>query len=291
MVTESDFSCLHMCPRFCMHDHRKAALLLFFPCPSQFALLIPLCFSFLFHITSNTRHIFTRTASFLFPHIILPAYPLPFSPTPLVSSLPLFRMQLVTTIPSTNALDLSKIRALVASFLQRKDCLPCMRVSRAWFQDFAPAAWHTIDFANDATVFAKVTPEILDKYGRFISEAFNTSSVDHLQLLQHSKVYNLKVIKCQLVHSCMHHLMLSDTFRRSQESLQSLDIQARAPNPDTPVEQRRHGQHFLYAMDAISSPVPSLPLGTGTGHGRGGGLRSLNLLYINITRETFSGFL
>ncbi|KAF9154794.1 hypothetical protein BG015_011976 [Linnemannia schmuckeri] len=193
-------------------------------------------------------------------------------------------MQLVISSPSKNALDLSEIRARVAFFLNRKDYLSCMRVSRDWFYDFAPPVWHTIDFAKDATAFSKVTPEILDKYGSFISEALNTSSAEHLQLLQHSKVDSLKTIKSQLVHSCMHHLMLSDTFRRSQGSLQSLEIQANPPNPDTPAEQRRHGQHFLLAMDAISSPVPLSPPGTG-------GLRILKLSYISITRETFSGFL
>ncbi|KAG9061048.1 hypothetical protein KI688_007677 [Linnemannia hyalina] len=195
-------------------------------------------------------------------------------------------MQLAQNSP----FDLSEVRTRIASFLGRKDCLSCIRVSRAWFQDFAPAVWHTVDFAKDATAFAKVTPEILEKYGGFISEALNTSSVDHLQLLQHSKVNRLEVIKSQLVHSCMHHLMLADTVRRSQESLQSLDIQSNAPNPDTLEEQRYHGRHYLLSMDAISSSVPPLPLGNGTGHG-GGGLRKLKLSYINITRETFSDFL
>ncbi|KAF9539443.1 hypothetical protein EC957_005402 [Mortierella hygrophila] len=201
-------------------------------------------------------------------------------------------MQIARSGPPNSPFDLSEVRTRIASFLDHKDCLSCIRVSRAWFHDFVPAVWHTIDFARDATAFAKVTPEILEKYGGFISEVLNTSSVDHLQLLQHSKVNSLKVIKSQLVHVCMYHLILSDTFRRSQESLQSLDIQSNAPNPDTLEEQRRQGQHFLLSMDAISSPIPSSPLGNGTTHGGGGGgLRILKLSYINITRETFSNVL
>ncbi|KAF8938495.1 hypothetical protein BGZ47_008553 [Haplosporangium gracile] len=164
-----------------------------------------------------------------------------------------------------------------------------MRVSQDWFHDFVPSVWHTIDFDKDATAFSMVTPEILDKYGGFISEALNASSMEHLELLQHSKVDSLKTIKSRQAHSCIHRLMLADTIRRSQASLQSLEIQANPPNPDTPAEQRRLSQHYLLAMDAIPSPVPPSPPGTGTGNG--GGLRTLRLSYINITRETFSGVL
>ncbi|KAG0308619.1 hypothetical protein BGZ97_013317 [Linnemannia gamsii] len=86
-----------------------------------------------------------------------------------------------------NPLDLPEIRSQIALFLDRKNCLACMRVSRDWFHDFAPAVWHTVDFAKEATAFGKVTPGILDKYGGFIATALNLTTMGHVQSLQHSK--------------------------------------------------------------------------------------------------------
>ena len=45
-------------------------------------------------------------------------------------------MRIDTVIQLNNPLDLSEIRALVARYLNRKDLVICLRVSRDWFNDF-----------------------------------------------------------------------------------------------------------------------------------------------------------
>ncbi|KAG0374658.1 hypothetical protein BGX24_010112 [Mortierella sp. AD032] len=163
--------------------------------------------------------------------------------------------------PPYNPLDIPEIRDLIAHYLDRKDFLSCIRVSRDWFLYFILPIWKTIDFEKDATTFTKIASGVLNKYGRFISQAVNISDLDHLQALQHSKVNSLKFIKVQLSISCIYQQILSDTIRRSEGSLQLIDIFAEPSDPDTLAEQRKHGKHFFNTADAISS----LPKSSGEG--------------------------
>ncbi|KAH7034405.1 hypothetical protein BKA57DRAFT_476086 [Linnemannia elongata] len=198
-------------------------------------------------------------------------------------------MQLVTTSPSTKALDLPEIRVRVASFLLRKDCLPCMRVSRAWFQDFAPAVWSTLDFANDATAFAKVTPEVLEKYGGFISQALNISTFEHVQALQHVKVNSITTMKIQLLGDWRWRALLSDLLRRSHGSITSLTFGCHRPNPDKFEEQRRHAHYYMQVND-IFAPFPS-STDPRSNASLGTRLKSLSLTHVCLTREGFSSIL
>ncbi|KAG0061310.1 hypothetical protein BGZ89_011576 [Linnemannia elongata] len=198
-------------------------------------------------------------------------------------------MQLVKTSPSTKALDLPEVRVRVASFLLRKDCLPCMRVSRAWFQDFAPAVWRTLDFANDATAFAKVTPEVLDKYGGFVSQTLNISTFEHVQALQHVKVNSITSMKIQLLEDWLWRALLSDLLRRSHGSITSLTFGCHRPNPDTFEEQRRHAFYYMHVND-IFAPFPS-STDPRSNASLGTRLKSLSLTHICLTREGFSSLL
>ncbi|KAK3833239.1 MAG: hypothetical protein J3R72DRAFT_494896 [Linnemannia gamsii] len=197
-------------------------------------------------------------------------------------------------------LDVPGIRAIIARYLTRTDCISCMCVCRDWLQDFIRPVWHTIDFSKDFSTFSAISPDSLTKYGGYgglISEVLNVTATEHLQALQHSFVDQVKVLTTQLVHSCMNHLLLSDTIRRNQKTLRELDIHCKQPNPDTFAEQRRHGQHYLFSMDAILSlSPPPLAFGLGSGDGGGGGadgggLTKLKLAYVCITRESFSALL
>lgn len=252
--------------------------------------LFPFVFFVLFHINSNTRHIFTRIASPLFPYIPLSAYPLPFSiPPPPLSSLPPSMIQLAPTSSLNSPLDLPEIRVRVASFLLRKNCLPCMLVSRAWFQDFAPSVWHTIDFDKDATAIAAATPEDLNKYGSFVSQTLNVSTLGHIQALQHAKVNSIAVMTIQLPGDWLWRAMLSDLLRRSHGSITSLTFWCRPPDPNTLDGQRGQAIHYMHVNDIFApfpsstDPRPNASLGTR--------LKSLSLKYICLTREGFSSLL
>ncbi|KAF9127949.1 hypothetical protein BGW39_005460 [Mortierella sp. 14UC] len=205
-------------------------------------------------------------------------------------------MKLLLNSPSYNPLDVPEIRALISSFLTRSDCISCMCVSKDWFQDFVRPVWHTIDFAKNTSSFATVHPNTLDMYGGFISRVVNISTTGHLQALQHTHVDRIRVLETQLVHSCMNHLLLSDTIRRNQETLRVVDVHSKQPNPDTFAEQRRHGQHYLFSMDAILSLSPRLAFGPLSanrtdGVAGDGGLAVLKLAFVCITRESFSALL
>ncbi|OAQ21997.1 hypothetical protein K457DRAFT_143634 [Linnemannia elongata AG-77] len=198
-------------------------------------------------------------------------------------------MQVVAISPPTKALDLPEIRARVASFLPRRDCLQCMRVSPAWFQDFAPLVWHTIDFDKDATAFAAVTPEILDKYGGFISQTLNISTFEHIQALQHVKVSSIASMKIQLPNNWLWRATLSDLLRRSQGSITSLNFWCLPPQPNTFVEQRNWAVHYMQVND-VFAPFPS-STDPRSNASLGNRLKSLSLTNICLTREGFSSLL
>ncbi|KAG0296144.1 hypothetical protein BGZ97_004625 [Linnemannia gamsii] len=188
-----------------------------------------------------------------------------------------------------NPLDLPEIRTRIARFLNRQDCLNCMRVSQDWFQDFTPALWHTVDFATDTTAFERVTPETLDKYGGFIAQTVNISTTGHLKTLQHSKISSLVIIKAQLANCCIFYQLLCDTIRRSQGVLTWVDICAKPPNPDTLAEMWKDGLHYIHVLDAIAAPPP--PLTERAEVARTNSLTTLQFDRICITRESFSSLL
>jgi hypothetical protein len=202
-------------------------------------------------------------------------------------------MQLTKDSPSSiNALDLSEIRTVVARYLDCQDCLSCMRVSRAWFQDFAPSVWHTIDFENDMTSFLSVSPQVLEKYGAFISKAINITDTDHLESLQHAKVNSLKTINVHLSSDCIYREMLSDLMLRCSRSFRTMDIRCDSPSPDTFEEQRKHSRHFLRIADMFARDLSSLPDNSMSPARAGGNcLRTLQLWNLCITREGFSTIL
>ncbi|KAF9279135.1 hypothetical protein BGZ88_000158 [Linnemannia elongata] len=96
-------------------------------------------------------------------------------------------MRIDAVIKSKDPLNLSEIRALVAPYLDRKDLVICLRISRDWFNDFVGLVWHTIDMTKDKK-FVGISPKILHKYGHCIRQVFNIHVFGHLKTLQHPKV-------------------------------------------------------------------------------------------------------
>ncbi|KAG0374659.1 hypothetical protein BGX24_010113 [Mortierella sp. AD032] len=187
-----------------------------------------------------------------------------------------------------DALGLSEIRTVVALYLNRKDCSSCMLVASDWFHDFVPSVWHTIDFDKDFTAFSGLTLHIFAKYGGFISQVANISSIEHLKALQHSAIGSLKSIKVCFRNQGLEFQLLADTIRRSQGALISLDITT-PPMHEKPPPAWKNLFNYMYLMDAISSPPP--PLEDGTWARCASSLRSIKFDHISITRESFSSFL
>lgn len=198
-------------------------------------------------------------------------------------------MQITKDNPSsTSALDLSEIRSRIATFLDRKTCVSCMRVSRDWFKDFAPSVWHTIDCVNDDNAVSKFTPEILDKYGSFISEVLNIKFISNLRSIQHHKVNALEFIQVHPSSDHQYRDMISDLLLRCCGSLHALDIRCPAITFD---EQREQSENYVRVADIIAMPAFSSSAESRITTRRVSCLRTLKLEYVCITREAFSTLL
>ncbi|KAG9061047.1 hypothetical protein KI688_007676 [Linnemannia hyalina] len=198
-------------------------------------------------------------------------------------------MQLSPDNRSNNPLDLTKIRVRVSSFLGREDHLSCIRVCRDWFHDFAPLAWHTVDFDKEAAAFKKVPPEVLNKYGGFVSQTLNISTLSHIQALQHVKVNSIVAMKIHFNGNCLYRSMLSDLLRRSHGSITSLTFWCHPPEPNTFEKQRSGAYHYIHVND-IFAPFPS-STDPRSNASLGTRLKSLSLTHICLTREGFSSIL
>ncbi|KAG0367593.1 hypothetical protein BGX24_003166 [Mortierella sp. AD032] len=198
-------------------------------------------------------------------------------------------MQLGSKNHPSNPFDLPEIRVIIARYLTRSDCRSCMRVSHDWFLDFASFVWHTIDFSKDATAFSSVSPDVLGKYGGFISQAINISEVRHIQSLQHFKVDSIQTMNIILPDSWLYREMLSDLHLRCRGSIVSLNICSNPPNPNTLENQRKWAVHYIHVNDFFATFPPSLD-GTFTASQRSH-LRVLSLKRICVTREAFSSLL
>ncbi|KAF9099856.1 hypothetical protein BGX29_006907 [Mortierella sp. GBA35] len=147
----------------------------------------------------------------------------------------------MTVVPGnhrpSSPLDLPEIRTRVAFFLDRKDCLCCMRVSKDWFRDFVRPVWHTTDFAKE-TAFLNVPADVLDKYGAYIVRTMSMTGLDHAASLQHSSIDSIKEMSIRLVNDWLYREIVSDLIRRCQGSIASMAISSTPPITDTVQELR-----------------------------------------------------
>ncbi|KAK5817007.1 hypothetical protein F5H01DRAFT_342211 [Linnemannia elongata] len=192
-------------------------------------------------------------------------------------------MRIDTVIKSKDPLDLSKIRALVAPYLDRKDLVICLRVSRDWFNDFVGFVWHTIDMTKDKK-FVGIGPKILHKYGHCIRQVFNIQVFGHLKTLQHPKVDS--VVSTSIVNFIVPgaRLLAFDFIRRCNATLTELDLSA------PPMDSSRHpynSDEAYFDIGAMSSCLRSP-----TGHFTvGTRLTSLSLTGIWFSHEGFTNLL
>jgi hypothetical protein len=161
---------------------------------------------------------------------------------PIILIEPSMKMGLVR-LPK-NPLDLPEIRTLVASFLDRKDCFSCMRVSQDWFKDFVGPVWYSIDMAKDDK-FVTLSPQVLAKYGHCIRQVLNILTFDHVKALTHPKLDSVTSMSVVNHGNPYHRAIEFDFIRRNNASLTELDFQAWRPHHDTPHELQNRNENYL----------------------------------------------
>ncbi|KAF9131425.1 hypothetical protein BG015_003852, partial [Linnemannia schmuckeri] len=186
-----------------------------------------------------------------------------------------------------NPPDLSEIRACVALFLSSKDCLSCMRVSRAWFQDFVRPVWQAIEFHKDNR-FRTMDLKVLTKYGHFIKQVRNISSFADLISLQHAKVDSVTSVSLVLIGDWHYRELVADLIRRCKGQITEIEIHCPASKVDTVVEQRKWDRHYFQINTLLACPLPAK---TTSAVGYGLSLEYLDLSRACITREGFSALL
>ncbi|KAG9068326.1 hypothetical protein KI688_010592 [Linnemannia hyalina] len=160
-------------------------------------------------------------------------------------------------------LDLSEIRAIVATYLDRKDLVICLCVSRDWFKDFVGPVWHTVDLAKDKK-FVSLSPHVLDKYGCCIRQVHNILTFDHVKTLQHPKLNSLTLMSVVNHINPYHRALEFDTILRNSATLTELEFRGPPPKPDNVETQQTLNQNYLEASLLISCLPSSSPSGSST---------------------------
>ncbi|KAG0273084.1 hypothetical protein BGZ95_011114 [Linnemannia exigua] len=195
-------------------------------------------------------------------------------------------MRLVSEDVEKNPLNLPELRTRIGLFLDPKDCLSCMRVSRDWFGDFVKPVWHTIDYAKDQR-FNNIGPMVLDKYGSLIKRALNISTFEHIFSLQHPKVDSINALNIVLMDDWLFQELVADLIRRCKGRITDLTMLCPLSQIDTVVEQRRRARIFIHISMLMTTPMPSSASNLSHGHC----LENLELSRVCITREGFSALL
>ncbi|KAG0308896.1 hypothetical protein BGZ97_013224 [Linnemannia gamsii] len=174
---------------------------------------------------------------------------------------------------TTRALDMPEIKARIASFLNNKDRISCMLVSRDWCRDFAGAVWHTVIFEKDES-FTKIPLVVISKYGHLIHHVLKVAKEQHILALQDSNITSLKSIDFLGSNNKLSLALFSDLVRNHKHSLTSLTVSGELIETPSFVEQRNVGMY-----------LPSDALGPGTS------LTTISLERVCVTRSAFSAIL
>ncbi|KAG0278357.1 hypothetical protein BGZ96_002413, partial [Linnemannia gamsii] len=147
-------------------------------------------------------------------------------------------------------LDLPEFRTGIAQYLDIKDCVACMRVSKSWFKDLVREAWHTVDFDYNES-FTQVPPDIIAKYGHLIRKTANVFKLSHVSALRHPTVDSHLELEFHVTHDFTSRAMFFDVFRQNKTSLKSLELSAHLIEAGVIHEKRRQGVFFI----SIDMPV------------------------------------
>ncbi|KAF9146640.1 hypothetical protein BGX30_011832 [Mortierella sp. GBA39] len=194
-------------------------------------------------------------------------------------------MRIDTVIKPKNPFDIPEIRALVATYLARRELVICLRVSRDWFNDFVGPVWHTIDMVKDKK-FVGISPKVLHKYGRCIREVLNILTIDHVKTLQHPKVDSVVSTSIINLTKPIDRLYEFDFIRRCNATLTELDFRGPTPSLNSSREVYDRDENY-FDIGVLSSCLTSIT-GSPTAGTR---LTSLTLTEIWFSHEGFTNLL
>ncbi|KAG0308897.1 hypothetical protein BGZ97_013225 [Linnemannia gamsii] len=177
------------------------------------------------------------------------------------------------TSMTTRALDLPEIKARIASFLNNKDRISCMLVSRDWCSAFAGLVWNTLDFDKDES-FSKIPQDVISKYGHLIRNVVQVSKEEHIMALQHPSIACLNKIEFFITHNNLSILLFHDLVGYHRQSLTALRVSGELVADDFLEEQVTSGVYLT--LDSLR-PTCSLV--------------SLILVEVCISRRAFSSIL
>ncbi|KAF9280335.1 hypothetical protein BGZ88_012253 [Linnemannia elongata] len=176
-------------------------------------------------------------------------------------------------VATTHPLELSEIRARIAGFLSKKDCLSCMQVSSQWLMDFAGPIWHTLDFDKDES-FAKVPPEVVSKYGHLIRNLTKVAKEEHILFLQNPNIACVQQLHFLATMNKLSLVLFHDLVRYYRKSLTTLLVSGKLVHATTLDGQLESGVYL--SVDAVA---PSCVLTT------------LDLREVCMTHRAFSSVL
>ncbi|KAF9128097.1 hypothetical protein BG015_004400 [Linnemannia schmuckeri] len=174
---------------------------------------------------------------------------------------------------ATHPLCLPEIRARIAGFLTKKDCLSCMCVSRKWLMDFAGPIWHTVDFDKDK-LFLEIPPEVILKYGHLIRNVVKVFKEDHIMALQNPNIASVKQLQFFVTQNKLSLILFFDLVRYHRQSLTTLRISGELIRTATLDEQLKTGIYL--SLDTVAP---------------GSGLTKLTLAEVCMTHRAFSSAL
>ncbi|KAG0305975.1 hypothetical protein BGZ98_003202 [Dissophora globulifera] len=122
-----------------------------------------------------------------------------------------------------NPLHIPEIRSRISHLVSVNDAIACVRVSKAWNEDFAHPIWCTVDFDTHIT-FEDLNVKTVIKYGHHINTIKNLTMQSQLQLLLHPCVKNVRYLQMDCPNNGRFKAQYSDLISNNSQSLQTLRI-------------------------------------------------------------------
>ncbi|KAG0224621.1 hypothetical protein BGW41_005029 [Actinomortierella wolfii] len=167
---------------------------------------------------------------------------------------------------SQNPFELAEIRKRVSRYTSVKTSLSCIRVSKAFYEDFVRVIWHSIDFEVHGK-FADLSHSVLSKNGHHVREVRNIKSQKHINTLQSFGTSKISTVCLRMSNDAAMQAGYYDLIRRNCTTLTLLEISSAGG-------VNRTTSPFIF-LDSLTSMNPSSSK-----------LTKLTLRWIIITRES-----
>ncbi|KAF9131641.1 hypothetical protein BGW39_001546 [Mortierella sp. 14UC] len=126
-----------------------------------------------------------------------------------------------------NPFDIPELRTRISHFVERKDAIACVRVSRAWAEDYLPIIWYTLDFNRFSYSGTSYKFDaIVSKHAHHIRVAYNVNYASQMALLNKAGTTQLRELSVLLNTSSLHYATALDFVARNSASLERLKLKA-----------------------------------------------------------------